>query len=393
MRIIAAVRGHARPLPAGAGLRPGQPWRRAHRRRRAAARARRPAASTRSACRCWSPNARWTRSCSAPGRWSSTSQSCRRSSSTSRGGNRAQAHPPAAHRRDGARPGRAGVRLARRRRRPAARRAHRRRRLARRALPRDGHRARAGPPLRRRACPARRTSTRAASTSWSRRTPRCSGRLAAAGPRRSTPPQELEALQLAADSGGYRVVPARVLATGPGGGFEWTVTLDAGSAQRRARRADRHRRGRGGRPGGGRDRRGRPAVLLAADPGSGVGVRDMRSGQLAVATGAGAGGYTLVPLDPTSDLRVGDELRSGPAGQSSYVAGSGRRDDHRGAHVRGRHDPRERAPRRSRRPAWTWSASSSSAGPPATRAPLAPAPNPVPTPTPTPASTPLAGPR
>jgi rod shape-determining protein MreC len=62
-------------------------------------------------------------------------------------------------------------------------------------------------------------------------------------------------------------------------------------------------------------------VLLAADPGSGVGARDVRSGEIGIATGRGAAGFSFVPLDPKAGIRVGDQLTTGPAGSTSYVAG------------------------------------------------------------------------
>jgi rod shape-determining protein MreC len=125
-------------------------------------------------------------------------------------------------------------------------------------------------------------------------------------------------LRLAA--GSSPVVPARVIALGPGGGFDWTVTLDAGGN-------DGVHIGQTVTDGVGVVGRVLRAsatsciVLLAADPGSGIGARDTRTGQLAVATGRGTAGYSVTPLDPEASLRVGDSLVTGPAGQSTYVAG------------------------------------------------------------------------
>jgi len=62
-------------------------------------------------------------------------------------------------------------------------------------------------------------------------------------------------------------------------------------------------------------------VLLAADPGSGVGVRDVRSGEIGVVTGHGSGEFTFAPLKPTASIKVGDHLVTGPNGASSYVSG------------------------------------------------------------------------
>ncbi|SHH65129.1 rod shape-determining protein MreC [Jatrophihabitans endophyticus] len=132
--------------------------------------------------------------------------------------------------------------------------------------------------------------------------------------------RQLATLQRAAASGRHRIVPGRVIAFGPGQGFDWTVTVDAGSDDGvragqtvtegaalvgRVLHADAHS----------------AVVLLAADPGSGVGARDARSGELGVATGAGRGGFTFAPLNPDASLRVGDALVTGPVRASSFVAG------------------------------------------------------------------------
>lgn len=113
---------------------------------------------------------------------------------------------------------------------------------------------------------------------------------------------------------------ARVVATAPGEGFEWTVTISAGADEGvrvdqtvvagdalvgRVLHVDR----------------ATSVVLLAADPGGGVGVRLERSSQLGVVTGRGTGGMSLTPLDPGADVRAGDVLRTGPAGATTFVAG------------------------------------------------------------------------
>lgn len=131
---------------------------------------------------------------------------------------------------------------------------------------------------------------------------------------------ELARLHLAARGGGYRVVPARVLATSASGGFDYTVTIGAGSQ-------DGLRAGQTVVAGNGLVGRvlhadsSTAVVLLAIDPGSGVGARDLRTGQLGVITGAGRAGYTFRPLDPNAEVRAGDVLATGPARQSSYTAG------------------------------------------------------------------------
>jgi rod shape-determining protein MreC len=145
------------------------------------------------------------------------------------------------------------------------------------------------------------------------------GRIDALSSDRSTTAQ-LARLQEVADGTKRRILPARVMAYGPGGGFDWTVTVDVGSqdgAQTgqsvtngaglvgRVLRADAHS----------------AVVLLAADPQSGVGVRDTATGQIGVATGHGAAGFTFAPLDPTAHVHVGDRLVTGPTGSTSFVPG------------------------------------------------------------------------
>jgi rod shape-determining protein MreC len=131
---------------------------------------------------------------------------------------------------------------------------------------------------------------------------------------------QVAALRRAADGSGFRLLPARVLALGPGQGFDWTITLDTGTQ-------DGVRAGQTVSDGVALVGRVLKAddtsctVLLAADPGSGVGVRDLRTGELGVATGAGPGGFTFAPLDPAATVRPGDRLVTGPTGATSYAPG------------------------------------------------------------------------
>jgi rod shape-determining protein MreC len=130
----------------------------------------------------------------------------------------------------------------------------------------------------------------------------------------------LHRLKLSANSTGATILPARVIALGPGEGFDWTVTLDAGTSS-------------GVRVGqtvtDGLGLVGRvlhadadtSVVLLAADPGSGVGVRDLRSGQIGVAKGEGTDGFSFTPLSPDAVIKVGDRVETGPLNSSSFVAG------------------------------------------------------------------------
>jgi rod shape-determining protein MreC len=130
----------------------------------------------------------------------------------------------------------------------------------------------------------------------------------------------LDKLQLVANAAQVSVVPARVIAFGPGDGFEWTVTIDAGTGS--GINVGQTVTDGVGLVGRVLHANGSTAVvLLAADPGSGIGVRDVRTSELAVATGRGTSGFSLSPLEPTADLKVGDQLQTAPAGQSTYAAG------------------------------------------------------------------------
>ena len=131
---------------------------------------------------------------------------------------------------------------------------------------------------------------------------------------------ELARLRLSETAGHFRVVPGRVVAISPSEGFDWTVTLDVGSA-------GGVRVGQSVTDGDGLVGRvlhadpSTSVVLLAVDPGAGVGARDLRSGQVGVATGMGTNGFRFRPLDPTASVRKGDLLETGPSGSSSYVSG------------------------------------------------------------------------
>lgn len=132
--------------------------------------------------------------------------------------------------------------------------------------------------------------------------------------------KQLAALQLQADSERWTIMPARVIATGPGAGFQWTVTLDVGSAEHVVI-------GQSVTDGHGLVGRvvsvhaSTSIVLLAADPTSGVGVRDTRSGLLLLATGRGSGDLSASPLDDRVDVKKGDRLVTGPAGKTTFAAG------------------------------------------------------------------------
>jgi len=132
--------------------------------------------------------------------------------------------------------------------------------------------------------------------------------------------KQLQQLQLTANRTGRTILPARVIALGPGSGFDWTVTIDAGSnsgVRKGMTVTDGH--GLVGRvlhadPN-------TSVLLLAADPDSGVGVRYVRTGEIGLATGLGADGFTATPLRPDTSVKVGDKLVTGPSSSSTYVAG------------------------------------------------------------------------
>jgi rod shape-determining protein MreC len=132
--------------------------------------------------------------------------------------------------------------------------------------------------------------------------------------------RRLNALSLQAESGGWQMMPARVIATGPGAGFEWTVTVDVGSREHvLAGQTVTDGFGLVGRVV--KVYSTTSVILLAADPTAGMGVRDSRSGELLLAKGGGAAGITATPLDDKLDVRVGDHLVTGPAGQTTFVDG------------------------------------------------------------------------
>lgn len=130
----------------------------------------------------------------------------------------------------------------------------------------------------------------------------------------------LDRLQSTADATRMSVVPARVTAIGAGDGFDWTVTLDVGAGSG-------IRTGQTVTDGNGvvgrvlHADRDSSVVLLAADPGSGIGARDTRTNQVGVITGQGTNGFVFAPLDPNAVVKPGDALVTGPSGSSSYVIG------------------------------------------------------------------------
>jgi rod shape-determining protein MreC len=131
---------------------------------------------------------------------------------------------------------------------------------------------------------------------------------------------ELQRLTLLSGTGRFTVMPATVTGLGPSIGFEWTVTVDAGS--RDGVTVDQtvvDSDGLVGRVKTVGDTSS--TIVLAVDPGSAVGVRLAGGNALGVAAGNGLGPLTFTPLDPSTRIKVGDRLVTGPYGGSTYVAG------------------------------------------------------------------------
>jgi rod shape-determining protein MreC len=132
--------------------------------------------------------------------------------------------------------------------------------------------------------------------------------------------EQLRRLSLLAGQGQFPVVPATVTGFGPSLGFEWTVTVDAGS--RDGVRPDQTVVAAEGLVG--RVKRvtaGSAVIVLAIDPDSSAGVRIAGGGQLGVASGNGLGPLTFTPLDPQTQVKIGDRLVTGPYGGSTYAPG------------------------------------------------------------------------
>ena len=132
--------------------------------------------------------------------------------------------------------------------------------------------------------------------------------------------EELRRLRLLAGQGQFTVLPATVTGLGPALGFEWTVTVDAG--RRDGVRPDQTVVSSNGLVGRVKEVADFSAVVvLAADPGSSVGVRLAGGRPLGLASGNGLGPLTFTPLDPQTRVKVGDRLVTGPYGGSTYVPG------------------------------------------------------------------------
>jgi len=137
---------------------------------------------------------------------------------------------------------------------------------------------------------------------------------------------ELDKLLHVASVGGYRTIPARVVAFAPQQQGTWSATIDTGTLD-------------GVQPGmtvlNGDGLVGRTVavgsvtstVLLANDPRFTVGVRTpgtggAAGGQVGLATGDGTGGFSVQFYDPQADIPVGTPvLTFGSAGGTPFVPG------------------------------------------------------------------------
>lgn len=131
--------------------------------------------------------------------------------------------------------------------------------------------------------------------------------------------EELRRLGLLVGQRRLHTVTGDVLDLGASFGFEWAVRINVGSRQGVSKDmtvidAD----GLVGRVK--QVTPGTSLVVLAADPGSSVGVRDTRTGELGLVTGAGLGPMRYTPLNPRSTVQVGDTVVTGPYGASTYAA-------------------------------------------------------------------------
>lgn len=122
--------------------------------------------------------------------------------------------------------------------------------------------------------------------------------------------------------GGYRIVPAEVIAVGPAQDFSWTITIDAGKSD-------------GIEPDmtviNGQGLVGRvvkttantSTVVLAVDSSSAVGGRVAGTEEIGIVSGTGRqDSLSFQLLDPAADLRVGDALVTfGSKGGRPYAPG------------------------------------------------------------------------
>ncbi len=132
---------------------------------------------------------------------------------------------------------------------------------------------------------------------------------------------DLKGLTGLAGEGGFRIVAARVVALGSAGAFEWTATIDAGSA-------DGVHPGMTVMNGDGlvgkteRVHAHTATVLLAIDAKAHVGARLESSGQAGATKGNGLDGLAFTLFDSNIRLHRGERIVTlGPGDAKPYVAG------------------------------------------------------------------------
>lgn len=125
-----------------------------------------------------------------------------------------------------------------------------------------------------------------------------------------------------AGRGGYRIVPAEVIAVGPAQDFSWTVTIDAGRADGiEPDMSVMNGQGLVGRVV--KTTSGTATVVLVIDSSSAVGGRVTGTEEIGIVAGTGEqDAMSFQMLDPMADLRLGDALVTfGSRGGRPYAPG------------------------------------------------------------------------
>jgi rod shape-determining protein MreC len=132
---------------------------------------------------------------------------------------------------------------------------------------------------------------------------------------------QLKGLLNLAGQGGYKIVPARVIARGSSASFSQTITIDAGSSDGIS--VNQTVISQNGLIGVVKVVTPNSAIiLLISDPSFKVGVRIARSQSIGVLLGQGNSQYQLELLDPTGTIENGDVLvTNGSQGNRPFVPG------------------------------------------------------------------------
>jgi rod shape-determining protein MreC len=132
---------------------------------------------------------------------------------------------------------------------------------------------------------------------------------------------QLKAVLDLAGRGNYKIAAARVIARGSASSFSQTITIDAGSSS--GVRSNMTVISQNGLVGVVKSTTTSSAiVLLLSDPSFRVGVRIARTQSVGVLSGQGSTSYSLVLLDPSGTIKVGDTLfTNGSSGNRPFVPG------------------------------------------------------------------------